>query len=107
MRMYGRIAICGVMADYDVPFEQLAGIRNMYFVLIRQLRIQGFLAGFTDQEWIDHLAALHDLFDRGLIHSRPHIVHGFESAPEHLALLFSGGNAGKLMVQVSPEPAVT
>ena len=104
MNMYGRVAICGVMAEYDMPFEQQVGIRNMYFVLIRQLRIQGFLAGFTDQEWIDHLAALHDLFDRGLIHSRPHVVRGFDRSPEYLALLFSGGNTGKLIVQVSPEP---
>jgi len=105
MNMYGRVAICGVMADYDAAPEDLVGIRNVYVVLIRQLRIQGFLAGFTDEEWVEHLAALHGLFDRGLIHSRPHIVHGFEKSPEHLALLFSGGNAGKLMVSVSPETA--
>jgi len=97
----GRVAVCGVMADYDNATPD--GIRNMYLVLVKHLRIEGFLAGGYPEKRDQHFAELREMFAAGRLKPRAHIVEDFDKAPEHLGLLFSGQNKGKLLVQVSPE----
>lgn len=102
MNNCGRIAVCGVMSDYDNATPEAGyGVRNLFRVLIRRLRIEGFLADQVEEEPL--IEELRELFRAGAIKHRPHIVQGFQDAPEHLGLLMRGQNEGKLMVQVSPE----
>lgn len=97
----GRIAICGVMADYDNADPH--GIRNMYLVLVKHLRIEGFLAERFPEKREQHFAELRAMLAKGRLKPQPHIVQGFDKAAEHLGLLFGGQNQGKLLVQVSQE----
>jgi len=49
-------------------------------------------------------AELAELLSNGAITHRAHVVEGFESVPEALGLLQTGGNRGKLIAQAGPDP---
>jgi hypothetical protein len=94
----GCVAVCGVMADYDAA-GNARGIQNMYQVLVRHLRIEGFLAGHFADRQDAYFNELRRLLSIGRIKHRPHIVEGFSRANEYLAMLFAGTNQGKLLVE--------
>jgi NADPH-dependent curcumin reductase CurA len=100
MRIGGRIALCGLIAGYNAD-GPIPGPRDFNLVLMRRLTIRGFIV-------IDHYHRAKEAFTEiermiraGRLVWRDHIVEGLEEAPRALALLFSGGNQGKLMVHVS------
>jgi len=95
----GRITICGMMADYDMGDDR-PGIKNMFQVLIRHLRIEGFLAGHYAFKAPEYYPRLRELNNQNAIHPRAHIAHGLNAVPEHLGLLFRGANDGKLIVKL-------
>jgi len=103
MNDHGRMALCGMIATYndDGP---VPGPRDFAPVLMHRLRIEGFI--ITDymhraQEAVEGLAAL---VLAGKLKWQDHVDQGLKNALESLDKLFTGGNHGKLLVQVSPEP---
>jgi NADPH-dependent curcumin reductase CurA len=100
MAMHSTVALCGVMADYERSAPH-RGNRNLYHVLMKAIRLQGFLAERTGRPRAQQIDELRGLFARGVVHDRPHVVHGLDRAPEHLEMLFEGRNHGKLIVDVS------
>lgn len=100
MKPGGRVAVCGVMSDYDAG-EERHGLRNMFQVLVRHLRIEGFLAGHYWERRAEFYGVLRDLLERGLIEHRSDEAVGLAAAPEHLGKLFAGTNRGKLLVRVA------
>lgn len=97
----GRIAVCGLMADYDDP--DAPGIRNMFRVLVRRLRIEGFLAAHFWHKRDEYYSHLRDLLRRGLIRHAADESTGLASAPDQLTKLFRGTNTAKLLVRVGRE----
>ena len=94
------IAVCGVMADYETPPEERIGVKNLYHVLMKALTVRGFLAERTGRPPGPQLDELRGMFARGAVRDRSHVVHGLDRAPEHLGLLFTGRNEGKLIVEL-------
>ncbi|MEV1130484.1 NADP-dependent oxidoreductase [Agromyces sp. NPDC049794] len=105
MAWFGRVAVCGVMSEYERTGDQ-RGIQGMYHVVMKALRVQGFLAERMGRPRDQQIAELRGMFAAGLVHDRPHVVAGLEHAPEYLGWLFEGRNRGKLIVEVSPAPGV-
>lgn len=101
MRQHGRIAVCGQIAAYNDE-GAVPGPRDFSLVLMRRLRIQGFLVMDFPREEANE--ALGQWVSSGLLKWRDHIVPGLENAVSALDLLFAGKNQGKLMVQISDEP---
>jgi len=101
-----RIVICGTMGIRDVaPDEpQPPGPRVNRTLLIKRARMQGFL--FFD--YVERMpAALEELASwvrEGKLTYAEDIVEGLENAPTALVRLLSGGNTGKMIVKVGPEP---
>jgi NADPH-dependent curcumin reductase CurA len=104
MNLGGRIAVCGLMSDYDAGNDR-HGVRNMFRVLVRQLRIEGFLAGHYVDRRAEHFAALRRLLEQGWIEHRAEESVGLESAPDQLARLFTGAHRGKLLVRIENMPS--
>ena len=96
----GRVAVCGVMSDYDSG-EDRHGIRNMFQVLVRHLRIEGFLAGHYWDRREQYYAILRELLESGRIEHRADEAVGLAAAPAHLGKLFAGTNRGKLLVRLA------
>lgn len=100
MNRFGRIALCGVIANYNLT-EAPTGLRNYGSVLINSLKMQGFIVS-------DH-ADLRDSFLRDMaqwladhkIHWRETIIEGLEATPSAFLGLFKGENIGKMLVKLS------
>jgi len=101
MRDHGRIAVCGQIAAYNNE-GAVPGPRDFSLVLMRRLRIEGFLVMDFPREEANQ--ALAHWVSNGLLQWRDHIVPGLENAVSAMDLLFAGKNEGKLMVQISEEP---
>ena len=97
MRNHARVAVCGSISEYD---DAWAGQRNWNLILMRRLKIQGFIC--TDQ--MAHLgtakAELSALAAAGKLQYTEDIREGLETYPATVRLLFSGENTGKLILKV-------
>jgi NADPH-dependent curcumin reductase CurA len=105
MNLYGRVPLCGMVADYnrvgtaDGP-DRLPGFYR--HVLVKSLDVRGFLSSEFDDE-------LHDAFIRDMsawvrngdmVH-REHVTDGLASAPAALIRMLRGDNVGKTVIKIT------
>ncbi len=98
MNAHGRIVVCGMIADYGKA-EPTPG-PNWIPIIKKRLTIQGFAMPDHDQEKPALLEKLTPYVMAGQIKHRTHIIKGLESAIAGINLLFTGGNQGKLIVEL-------
>lgn len=98
MNAHGRIAVCGMIADYPKATPDLAP--NWIPIIKKRLTIQGFTMPDHYGDIPDLLAKLTPYVMKGQIKHRTHILNGLESAISGLNLFFTGGNKGKLIVKL-------
>jgi hypothetical protein len=100
MNPFGRIPLCGLISMYNAT-EAPTGPNNLRFVLVKRLRIQGFIVfDFVDryQEAIDNLGKWES---QGKLVMREDVREGgVDAFPDVLNLLYTGGNNGKLVLKV-------
>ena len=98
MNAHGRIIVCGMIADYNT--DNPGPGPNWLNVIRKRLTIQGF----TMPDHWDNIPkmteALVGYYKVGQLKYRAHTLQGLESAIEGINLLFTGGNTGKLMVEL-------
>lgn len=99
MAHYGRVAICGLLAQYKGDGRG-QGPENFDQILMKRLRIEGFFCpDFMDQG--DKLTAqLKEWLDQGLIDTPFDVTDGVENVLSAYDKLFSGGNIGKVLVKL-------
>ena len=108
MNLYGRVPVCGLVADYNATGapegpDRLPGF--MKLVLTKSLTVRGFIQGeFTKSHGRDFVRDMSGWVADGSVRYREDIVDGLESAPEAFRGLLTGKNFGKLLVRVSPDP---
>jgi NADPH-dependent curcumin reductase CurA len=103
LNRYGRIVACGSIAGYNATAPK-AGPRNLFLVVTKRLRMQGFIVFDHFDRWGAFLGEVAPLVAEGTIGYRETIVDGIERAPEAFLALFAGENVGKMLVRVGPEP---
>ena len=98
MNAHGRVAVCGLIADYLKETPDLSP--SWINLLVKRLTVQGFTMP-------DHLHEAPELFgllarhvQAGKVKYRAHVLEGLESAMTGLNLFFTGENKGKLMVKL-------
>jgi NADPH-dependent curcumin reductase CurA len=100
MNPFGRIPVCGLISAYNAT-EAPAGLNNSRFVLVKRLRIQGFIVtDFTDRyrEAVENLGRWQA---EGKLVMREDVREGgVDAFPDVLNLLYTGGNHGKLVLKV-------
>ncbi|MGH8155342.1 MAG: NADP-dependent oxidoreductase [Rhodanobacteraceae bacterium] len=97
MNAFGRIAVCGLIADYD---SEPTPLRNFASVLINRLHVQGFIITEHTEIWHEATTELAALVASGDLHYRESISDGIESAPQAFLGLLKGGNFGKQLVKL-------
>lgn len=97
---HGRIVLCGAISQYDTLPEKRYGVKNLFQVVAKQVRIEGFLVfGFTDEQNEDCRQTLAKWVQDGVVKDTSTVIEGFENFPQALMGLFAGQNTGKMMVR--------
>ncbi|KAI3679832.1 hypothetical protein L2E82_50941 [Cichorium intybus] len=99
MRVGGRIAVCGMISQYNI--DQHEGIHNLVFLILKSIKMKGFLAPDYYHLYPKFLETVLPLIHEGKIKYVEDMVEGLENAPSALVGLFSGKNVGKQVVVVA------
>jgi len=97
MAAHGRIVLCGQIATYDGD-APARGPSDMMKLVYRRLRMEGFVVGDFVDRADEARAALGGWIDSGALKVRVDLRHGFDAIPGAFVDLFSGRNAGTLIV---------
>jgi NADPH-dependent curcumin reductase CurA len=97
---HGRVVLCGAISGYN-DLEHMQPPRNYLMLLLREARMEGFLAPSFVHRQQEALGALAGWLSEGRIKYAVDIQHGLENAPATLRRLFEGRNMGKQLLRVS------
>lgn len=99
MREHGRIAVCGMISQYN-DADNPPGVRTLWQLVVKRLKMQGFLT----YDFPDHLAQAQRELDawvtQGQLKPLANVREGFESLPEAFIDLMAGRTMGKTVVLV-------
>jgi len=94
---FARAAICGLIASYERAPTPLPDMR---LVLVRRMKIEGFIVSDHLSNWRDALRELAGHVVAGRLRYRETVRQGLQSAPQALVDLLRGGNFGKMLVKL-------
>lgn len=103
MNDFGRMPLCGMISTYNNE-GPVPGPTDFSRILMRRLLVKGFIVIDYFPRMAEAMATLVPMVRKGELRWKTHVIQGLENAADGLNLLFSGGNDGKLLVQVGPEP---
>ncbi|MEO7111171.1 MAG: NADP-dependent oxidoreductase [Polyangiaceae bacterium] len=99
MRQFGRIAVCGMVAQYNAT-EASPGPSNLSRIVGQRLTLRGFLVGDHIAQQSAFLRDMAQWIEEGKMKWCETIAEGIEKAPEAFVGLFSGEHLGKMLVRV-------
>ncbi len=102
INLKARISLCGMISGYNAE-GQISGPANFSMLLMKRARIEGFIIIDYFPRLGEFLADMSVWVAEGKVKYDTTIVKGMENALSALGMLFTGGNTGKLLLQVSQE----
>ncbi len=105
LNLHARVSLCGLISEYNKDKGDMATLRRYEQVLMKRLRIEGFIILDYFPEFERGLRQMSEWLADGRIQYRVQVVDGLAHALEALNMLFDGANVGKLLVRVSPDPS--
>jgi len=100
---FGRAALCGSISGYNATSAP-PGPRNLGLVVGKQLSLRGFIVGSHGDLRPEFTEAVSGWLREGSLVARETVVDGLDSAVEAFQALLSGGNTGKMVVRLAPDP---
>jgi NADPH-dependent curcumin reductase CurA len=100
MRDFGRVALCGMISNYN-DAEPQPGPRGMAVIIGRRLTIQGFIVTDHPKACEEYVVKAIQWLEEGKLKYRETIVEGVENAPQAFIDLLKGRNTGKQIVRLS------
>ncbi len=100
MRDYGRIALCGMIADYNEQ-EPQPGPRGMMLMIGRRLSMRGFIVTDHPEACEEYVEKAIGWISDGQLKYRETVAEGIENAAQAFIDMLKGGNTGKQIVQLS------
>jgi NADPH-dependent curcumin reductase CurA len=101
LRRGGRVAACGSISRYN-DVEPTPGPRNMFMVVTKRLRIQGYIVSDHFDRFDEFHAKAQEWVRDGKLRYRETVVEGIENGPHAFLGLLRGENIGKMLVKVGP-----
>jgi NADPH-dependent curcumin reductase CurA len=101
LRTRGRVVACGSISRYN-DAEPTPGPRNMFLVVTKRLRIQGYIISDHYERFGEFVEQATTWVSEGRLRYRETIVEGIENAPKAFLGLLRGENIGKMLVKVGP-----
>jgi len=100
MRDYGRIALCGMIANYNDERPQ-PGPRGMSIIISRRLTVRGFIVSDHPAACQEYVVKAVAWLKEGKLNYRETVTKGIENAPQAFLALLEGRNIGKQIVQLA------
>ena len=90
-----------MIADYNKPFEEKYGVRNLQVFFEKRLKMQGFLVTDLLGKYFDqHQRDVQKWINDGSLKVKMSVTKGMDNAIEGLLGLFAGENFGKAVLEV-------
>ena len=102
LRTYGRVVACGSISRFN-DSEPAPGPRNMFLVVTKRLRIEGFIISDHFDRFGEFIREASEWVREGRLRYRETVVEGIENAPQAFLGLLRGENIGKMLVKVGPD----
>jgi hypothetical protein len=100
MRPNGRIALCGMIEQYNDTAPR-PGPNNLMAAIAKSLKIEGFIVSNHSDLSEKFLTDMKSWIDSGKMQWKETIDEGIESAPGAFLKLFKGQNFGKMLVKIA------
>jgi len=97
MRLHGRVAVCGMIGQYndaDHPY----GVKTLWQLVVNRIRMQGFITYDYPDVLAQAQAELDQWVAEGKLRPLANVRDGFETLPEAFIDLMSGRTIGKTLV---------
>ena len=104
MNLFGRMPLCGMISGYNDE-KPAPGPRTWPLILMQRLTVQGFIVLDYMGRFGEMQRELGGWIAEGRIKTRQDVRKGLDGALGYLDLLYTGGNEGKLLVEVHPDAA--
>lgn len=98
MNLRGRIAVCGLISDYNA--KEPYGVKTFRSILVNRLRVQGMIVFDWQPRYPEANQALLEMVAAGKLKTRESVVQGLENAPKGFIGLLKGENFGKQLVKL-------
>jgi NADPH-dependent curcumin reductase CurA len=102
-RTFGRAALCGSISTYNAVTAP-PGPRNLGLIVGKQLSLRGFIVGSHVDLRPEFVDAVSGWLRGGQLVARETVVDGLDAAVDAFRSLLSGGNTGKMVVRLTPDP---
>ncbi|HEX9719380.1 MAG TPA: NADP-dependent oxidoreductase [Ramlibacter sp.] len=99
MNVRGRIAICGLISDYNA--KEPYGVKMFRSILVNRLTVRGMIVFDWLERYPEANQALIEMVLGGKLKYRESILEGIENAPKGLIGLLKGDNFGKQLVKLT------
>jgi prostaglandin reductase 1 len=99
MNVFGRIAVCGAVAEYNLINDFQIRPPQIDFIF-KQLKMEGFVVYRWADRWMEGIQQNLKWIQEGKIKYRETITEGFENMPQAFIDLLRGKNFGKAVVKV-------
>ena len=99
MRLHGRVAVCGMIGQYndaDHPY----GVKTLWQLVVNRIKMQGFITFDYPQLLGQAQAELDGWVAEGKLRPLANVRDGFEKLPEAFIDLMSGKTIGKTLVRI-------
>jgi NADPH-dependent curcumin reductase CurA len=100
MKTHGRIALCGMISAYN-DATPTAGPSNLFELIARRVRMEGFLVPDFAAKFPEARRALEAWLDEGKLKAFVDVQEGFENIPQTFLRIFTGANVGKQTLKLA------
>jgi NADPH-dependent curcumin reductase CurA len=104
MNRLGRIVACGMISQYNAT-EPPPGPRNIILIVGKSITFQGFIVSNYLDMVPQFFMEMGSWVREGKIKWEETVVDGIDKAPQAFLGLFTGANAGKMLVRLGPDKA--
>ncbi|ELR63567.1 Putative oxidoreductase YncB [Photobacterium marinum] len=99
MNQNGRIAVCGLISQYNAT-EPQPGPSNLSLIIIKRLKMQGFIVFDHWDHYGEFAKQMGSWIAEDKIKWEETVYKGLEQAPDAFIGLFEGKNKGKMLVKL-------
>ena len=99
MRHHGRIAVCGMVSQYN-DADHPPGVKNLWQLVVNCLTMRGFLTYDHADRLAEAQTELDALYASGALRPLENVREGFEHLPAAFIDLMAGRTIGKTMVLI-------